>query len=229
MVLAGHGSRIPSGVTGDPLQRCRQSGLRLLLLWRYRSPSPARCLHRAAPDKRRSGRLPKHRRLEYRNDLADIWRQRGAAPTRLVNHCFARSGLCFGYRVIPIEDCRTVCRPHDASPTRELPAVEGVPVTRPGRQAPSTRIVHWLVPAATDISKFLMIRQSIDSQSCSTTPLRDLMSPRATIFSRRSASRSKSSGVISRVPNRRITGPLGERPIPPASSRSKIVDPCGLP
>jgi hypothetical protein len=119
--------------------------------------------------------------------------------------------------VIALFQSRTaasVCRPHDASPTRELPAVEGVPVTRPGRQARSTRIVHWLVPAATDISKFPMIRQSINSQSCSTTPLRDLTSPRAAIFSKRSASRSKSSGVISRVPNRRITGPLGECPIP---------------
>jgi hypothetical protein len=44
--------------------------------------------------------------LKYRNDLADIWRQRGAAPTRLVNHCFARSGLCFGYRVIPRVELR---------------------------------------------------------------------------------------------------------------------------
>src|SRR5690349_20702204 len=30
-VLAGHGSRIPSGATRDPLRRCRQSGSRLLL------------------------------------------------------------------------------------------------------------------------------------------------------------------------------------------------------
>src|SRR4051794_4715872 len=113
-VLAGHGSRIPSGVTGDPLQRCRQSGLRLLLLWRYRSPSPARFLHRAALINADLVGSQSTAALKYQNDLANIWRQRGAAPTRLVNHCFARSELCFGYRVIPIEDCRICMSPHDA-------------------------------------------------------------------------------------------------------------------
>jgi hypothetical protein len=48
-----------------------------------------------------------------------------------------------------------------------------VPVTRSGREERSTRTVRWWAPAATDISIFPMIRQSIDPQSCSTTPLRD--------------------------------------------------------
>jgi hypothetical protein len=46
--------------------------------------------------------------LQHQNDLADIWIQRGAARTRLVNHRFTRNGLCFDYRVIPIEG-RRIC------------------------------------------------------------------------------------------------------------------------
>ena len=44
-----------------------------------------------------------------------------------------------------------------------------------------------------------MIRQSIDPLSCSTAPFRDLTWPRATIFSKRSASRSKSFAAINRA------------------------------
>jgi hypothetical protein len=46
--------------------------------------------------------------LQHQNDLADVSRQRGAARTRLINHHFARTGLCFGYRISPIED-RRIC------------------------------------------------------------------------------------------------------------------------
>jgi hypothetical protein len=49
--------------------------------------------------------------LQHQNDLADVSRQRRAARTRLINHHFTLTGLWFGYRASPIEDCRICISP----------------------------------------------------------------------------------------------------------------------
>ena len=137
--------------------------------------------------------------LQHQNDLADICGQVVRCELAWSITVSPGAGSVLVVALFQSRTAASAGRPHDVSPTHELPAAVGVPRSSSGRQERSTRTVHWLVPAVTDISIFSMTRQSIDPRSCSTTPLRDLTWPRATISAKRSASRSKSSAVINRA------------------------------